>query len=211
MKKYGILILLVILTTAGLAQPKVGLTFSPSVALNRIKFKADQMDITNNGSALKFKFGLEADFDITETYSFSTGLIYTPKRAGYTIEPEGEPVAREVYKSQYLQIPLTMKLYTSEVLPDIKGYFQLGFLAEVKIFSEPLDDNYTLIQKFKPYDTSFIFGVGGERNSGASSILYAAIVYNRGLINVVSQTDPSVTDELITKMDMISLQVGIKF
>ena len=104
-----------------------------------------------------------------------------------------------------------MKLFTTEVMPDVKGFFQLGILAEVKIFSEALDESYTMVEKFKPYDASFIFGIGAEHDSGASSVLYAAIVYNRGLINAISQVESGVTDDLITKLDMISLQLGIKF
>ncbi|MEQ6121614.1 porin family protein [Reichenbachiella sp. MALMAid0571] len=211
MKKSTIIFFLLVLGTSAVAQPKIGLTFSPSLVLNRVKFDSDQAKITNNGSGIKFKFGLNADFEITDTYSFSTGIIYAPKRVGLTIEPTGSSVSKEVYKSQYLQIPLTIKLFTSEVAPDVKGFFQLGVLAEVKIFSEALDDSYTLVEKFKPYDASFVFGIGAEHDSGASSVLYAAIVYNRGLINTISKVESGITDNLITKLDMISLQLGIKF
>lgn len=211
MKYPAILLLFMIIGTSAMTQPKVGLTFSPSVALNRVQFDSDQAEISNNGVGLKFKFGMSADFEITDTYAFSTGIIYAPKRVGLTIEPTGSTVEKEVYRSQYLQIPLTIKMFTSEVVPDVKGFFQLGILAEVKIFSEALDDSYTLIEKFKPYDASFVFGFGAEHDSGASSVLYAAIVYNRGLINTISQVESEVTDDLITKLDMISLQLGIKF
>ena len=211
MKNFVVLLFIIAIGTSAMAQPKIGLTFSPSLALNRVQFDSDQVKITNNGAGVKFKFGLIADFEITDTYAFSTGIIYAPKRVGFTIEPTGSPAENEVYRSQYLQIPLTMKLFTTEVMPDVKGFFQLGILAEVKIFSEALDESYTMVEKFKPYDASFIFGIGAEHDSGASSVLYAAIVYNRGLINAISQVESGVTDDLITKLDMISLQLGIKF
>ncbi len=211
MKKFKLLFLFSLLAGGVLAQPKIGLTFSPSLSTNRVKFKSDQLDISPNGGAVKFKFGMEADFAITDTYSFSTGVIYAPKRLAFTITPDGEQPRDEVYKTQYLQLPLTMKLYTSEVVPDIKAFFQLGVLAEIKIYSEPQEDSYTLVEKIRPFDSSFVFGVGVERNAGTNSTLYAALVYNRGLINAVSKTDPDVSEELVTKLDMFSIQLGIKF
>ena len=211
MKKYGLLALILISAIGAFAQPRLGLTFAPSLATNRVKFASDQGDITNNGAAIRFKFGLEADFALTDTYAFSTGLIYAPKRAGFTITPNNGTEVKEVYKSQYLQIPATVKLYTSEFLPDVTGYFQIGILAEFKVFSEPLEDTYTLVQKFKPFDTSFVFGLGAEYDAGVSSILYAALVYNRGLINAVSETDPSITESLASRQDMFGLQFGLKF
>ncbi|MDP4680477.1 MAG: PorT family protein [Cyclobacteriaceae bacterium] len=147
MNRLMLFILCLVLGVVAQAQPKIGLTFSPSVSLNTVSFKSDLGDITNDGAGLRFKLGMEAEFDITDTYAFSTGLIYAPKRVGFTIVPDGEPASSETYKSQYLQIPLTLKLYTSEVVQDVKGFFQLGFLAEVKIFSEAQNDTYTLVEK----------------------------------------------------------------
>ncbi len=210
MKKIILLSLLFVLLFELKAQPKIGLTFSPSVSMSRVKYKNDvSEDISNDGSALRFKLGLEADFAITETYSISTGLIFAPKRAGFTRDITATGRVTEEYKLQYLQIPLTLKLYTNEVMPDIKGYFQLGFLGEIKVFDEALDDDYTLVTKFRPYDTSFVFGVGAEYGASISSLIYAAIVYNRGLVNIVSERTSA--NSLTSKLDMLSLQFGIKF
>jgi len=214
MNRFIFLILCLVLGTVVQAQPKIGLSFAPSAVLNRVKFQSDNANVTNNGSAFGFKIGLEVDFDIADNYSFSTGLAFAPKKAKYAIDPLNAPIQEEEYKLQYLQIPLTMKLYTSELVPDVKGFFQLGILAEVKIFSEPSDDTYTLVETFKPFDTSLVLGFGAERDAGASTVLYAAIVYNRGLINTVSKlgtNNAGITEGLTSKLDMLSLQVGIRF
>ena len=208
MKRILITGLLLAAAAVAEAQPKIGLVFGPSISTNRFKFKANNGDITNDGSALRFKFGLEVDMPISDSYVFSTGLIYAPKRAGFTVESIGN-TAQEDYKLQYLQLPLTLKLYTNEIQPDIKAYFQLGFLAEVKIFSEPFEDDYVLIEDFKLYDTSFVFGAGVEYGAGLSSLLYGGIFYNRGLINVVDEAN--ITDDLAARLDMFTLQVGLKF
>jgi hypothetical protein len=214
MNRFIFLILCLVLGTVGQAQPKIGISFAPSTVLNRVKFQSDNANVSNNGSAFGFKIGLEVDFDIADNYAFSTGLTFAPKKAKYSIDPLDTPVQEEEYKLQYLQIPLTMKLYTSELVPDVKGFFQLGILAEIKIFSEPSDDTYTLVEAFKPYDTSLVLGFGAERDAGASTVLYAAIVYNRGLINIISdlgENTAGISEGLTSKLDMLSLQVGIKF
>ncbi|MFT7032427.1 MAG: hypothetical protein ACJA2S_000927 [Cyclobacteriaceae bacterium] len=214
MNRFIFLILCLVLGTVAQAQPKIGLSFAPSTVLNRVKYQSDNANVTNSGSAFGFKIGLELDFDIADNYAFNTGLTYAPKKTGYLIDPLDSPIQEEEYKLQYLQIPLTMKLYTSELIPDVRGFFQLGILAEIKIFSEPADDTYTMVESFKPFDTSLVLGFGAERNSGASSVLYAAIIYNRGLINTISNLGPnnaSITEGLTSKLDMLSLQVGIKF
>lgn len=209
MNRFIIVLLFVVSLLEVKAQPKIGITFSPSISTGRVKYKNDIIGISKDGSAIKFKLGLEADFAITETYAVSTGLIFAPKRAGFNIDVPGSGRTSEEYKLQYLQIPLTLKLYTNEVMPDIKAYIQLGFLGELKVFDEPQDDNYTLVQKFRDYDTSFLFGIGAEYGTSISSLIYAALVYNRGLINIVDETTAS--NNLNSKLDMISLQFGLKF
>lgn len=209
MKKIILFLCLFLVLCEVKAQPKIGITFSPSLSSSRVKYKNDVIDISRDGSALKFKLGLETDFSITETYSISTGLIFAPKRVGFKIVDPISGSKTEEYKLQYLQIPLTLKLYTNEVMPDIKAYFQLGFLGEIKVFDEALDESYTLVQKFRDYDTSFLFGIGAEYGASISSVIYLALVYNRGLVNIVNETTAS--KNLITKLDMLSLQIGIKF
>jgi len=214
MKKIALSLCLLSLPFFAYTQPKVGLTFSPSMSISRVKYKsATTEDFANDGVAVRFKLGLEVDFPLADNYSFSTGLIYAPKRAGYTATGfSGATVDFQDYRVQYLQIPITLKLYTSEIQPDIKAFFQLGFLAEVKLFSESLQEYaQEWVEKFTPYDVSFIFAVGVEYGAGINSILYASIFYNRGLVNVVARTNEFIPNDLVTKLDMVGLQLGIKF
>ena len=214
MKKFAFSVSLLCFTFFAYSQPKIGLTFSPSMSISRVKYKSDITgDISNNGTAIRFKFGLEADFPVADNYSFSTGLIYAPKRAGYTTSGfSGATEDFQDYRIQYLQIPLTLKLYTSEIQPDIKAFFKLGFLAEIKLFSEAMQQyNFELVEKFTPYDVSFTFAAGVEYGAGINSVLYASIFYDRGLVNIVERQYQFIPNDLITKLDMVGLQLGIKF
>lgn len=211
MKKIVLASLLILTSFLSYAQPQLGLVVGPSISMNRVKYSSDpSLDISNDGSKLKFKFGLEADFMLSETYAFSTALIFAPKRAGFTIVPtDGSPQYTEDYKVHYLQIPVTLKLFTSEIQPDIKAFFQLGFKGEIKLFDEPFDEDYALIEDFHLFDCSFTGGVGIEYGAGVNTVFYGGIFYDRGLVDIVKSSTAS--NPLAAKMDMLDLKIGLKF
>lgn len=210
MKKIISTFLLVLISFLVYAQPRIGLILGPSVSMNRVKYKTDAIrDITEDGAALRFKFGLEADFMVSDTYAFSTGVVFAPKRAGYTIKSTNGSESKEDYKVHYIQLPITLKLFTSEIQPDIKAFFQLGFKGEVKIFDEPFSESYEFIEDFRLFDCSFTGGIGVEYGAGVNTILYGGIFYDRGLVNIVKSSEA--TAPLVTKMDMLDLKFGLKF
>ena len=210
MKKIILAFSFILVSFFAFAQPNLGLVVGTGVSMNKVKYVQDaSQDILNDGSAVKFKFGLEADFMLSENYAFSTGLIFSPKRAGYTIQPIGGATYTEDYKVHYLQLPVTLKLFTSELQPDLKAFFQLGFKGEIKLFDEPIKEEYTLIDEFKFYDCSFTAGVGVEYGAGVNTVLYGGIFYDHGLVDIVKSSQASNT--LITKMKMLDLRVGLKF
>lgn len=210
MKKITVAFLLVLVSVFAQAQVHLGLVVAPSVSMNRVKYIDDVSgDVLNDGSALRFKFGLEADYMLSETYAFSTGLIFAPKRAGYTISPIGDDARTEDYKVHYLQLPVTLKLFTSEIQPDLKLFFQLGFKGEVKLFDEPFKEDYELINDFHLFSCSFTGGVGVEYGAGVNTVIYGGIFYDRGLVNIVKSSEA--TNSLTTKLDMLDLKIGLKF
>lgn len=211
MKKIAPVLLLMSFAFLGFAQPKLGLVVGPSISMNQVKYVDDaNFNYDNDGSAFKFRFGLEADFMLSETYAFSTGAIFAPKRAGFTVDPlDGSPSSTQDYKVHYLQLPVTLKLFTSEIQPDLKLYFQLGFKGEIKLFDEPFEEDYDLVEKFHLFDCSFTGGVGLEYGAGVNTILYGGLFYDRGLVNIVKS---SMTENKLTaKMHTLDLKVGLKF
>jgi len=217
MKKSLILIFLISLSAIAYAQPKIGLIVAPGVSTNRIKYLSDvDENLQKERSALRIKFGLEADFYVTETYALNTGLIFAPKRVSVRATDFNETTTSitnqvEEYKVQYLQIPTSLKLFTSEIQPDMKLFFQLGFLTEILVYNEAIDPDNVLVEKFKFYDFSFSGGAGVEYGAGINSILYGGIFYDRGLVNIVKDQNSDLANELSVKMDYISLRLGIKF
>lgn len=225
MRKTFILILLI---TAGasstIAQSKLGLKFSPIFTSTRTALIDTLYDVENDGNRFKFSLGLIYDHEITETYYFSTGLIFVPKSITFSVTDEtsnttlpyasqprsGQP--KEEYRLNYLQVPLTLKLYTNEIQPDMRVYFQVGGALEFKVFDAPVKEEYTLVEEFKDFDTSVIFGAGLEFRAGINTTLFGGLTYQRGLNNVLkSERFGGFQQELEFRTGIFSIDIGLKF
>jgi len=209
MKRFIFVIVLLIGSIEAFTQVKIGLQLSPTISSNRVETQSDTYQIENDGSKLKFRFGIISDFLITNNYYFSTGLLYAPKRVALKYKPIGMNTELEEYDLQYLQIPLTMKLYTNEITLDTKLFFNLGANLEIAI-SEKFDKDNILIEDFKFFDTSLVLGVGIERKIGTNTAAYGGISYNRGLVNPINKS-LDVGEKILLKNDLISFDLGIKF
>ncbi|MFY0605526.1 MAG: PorT family protein [Cyclobacteriaceae bacterium] len=218
MRKIQLILLfsLVTLFNAG-AQSKLGLKFSPMVASNRVSLVDSVYDVEPIGSAFKFSLGLIYDHELTETYFLSTGLIFVPKYFGVEVSAEpgegGTPPAepKQEYRLNYLQIPLSLKLFTNEIQPDTRVFFQVGLAPEIQIFNEPVEEDYDLIENFKGFDTTILFGGGVEYRAGINTTLFASVTYQRGLSNVIKTEIQGFEEELFVRNTVVSFDIGIKF
>jgi|GEM_PF-305829 len=232
------------------SKTKIGLRFAPSLSTTRVRMVSDEEPAQYDSykSGLNFSAGINADFYFGQNYAFGTGLWYTGKRLGVkenvtkrvngVLTVNSETIS--VNSNQYLQIPLTLKLFTNEVTPDMKVFFQLGGLLDIKL-SENLTTWRSSAQERKPKDnaynalgTSLYLGSGVEYQLGENTVLFGGISYQRKLTNTLSKDGPfpnnSATDddtELVTSIrkerdlnarkaysvfgDLVSLEIGIKF
>lgn len=186
------------------AQTQLGMKLAPVVVSNRATNEAQSVE--NDGSALKFSIGLVVDKPISDSYFLSSGLIYVPKRLAFRTDS----ATSEEYTVQYLQIPLSLKLFANEVAPDIKPYFQIGAGLEIKVFDEPTDPDYVVVEKFNPIDFSVLIGAGVEYRAGINTTLFAGISYHRGLVNAVNETIAG-ADDLQLRNTVFSIDFGVKF
>ncbi len=229
MKKTAVLFLLLGLSLSGFAQVKLGLRVAPSVTVNSVIGDGDYENAGPNGSSVRFSAGPIADFFFADNYAFSTGLWYTVKRASFQWPTrfrdanDNDLGNTVVYNLQNIQIPVTMKLYTNEVAPDLRVYFQLGGTFDVKVAEKAKDrkDNplYRLSEDqdksaFKPLDVSLYMGAGAELVMGENTAVFGGLTYNRGLVNAlggVEYNGSKINDDLRLRNQLISLEVGIKF
>ncbi len=204
MKKF-LFSLLILLSIGSMAQVKLGLKLAPVIAANRAKNDAQTVD--NDGSKLKFSVGLIADKTLSDTYFLSTGLIYLPKRIAFK---DADNTVEEEYKLQYIQIPASLKLFTNEIAPDLKGYLQVGSAIEILVFNEEEDPAFTTIEKFNPIDIPVIIGAGVEFRAGINTTLFGGFSYQRGLINVVNEAEAAFED-IQLRNTVFSIDLGVKF
>ncbi|MEM0939620.1 MAG: porin family protein [Bacteroidota bacterium] len=195
-----LLILCVILS----AQTKLGLKLSPVIASNRVTNDAQTLD--NDGSVLRLSVGLVVDKPLSDSYFLSTGLIYIPKRAAFRTDS----ATSEEYTLQYLQIPTTLKLFTNEIAPDVKVYFQVGGALEIKVFDEADEPDFNTVEKFNTADFSVIVGSGVEYRAGINTTIFGGISYQRGLANTVNETIAG-ADDLKIRNTLVSIDLGVKF
>lgn len=213
--KDKILFLLVVsfvLSFQAFAQPKLGIKISPSFVLNRIKIDSENARVTKDGVGFRPSMGIIADFPITDMYSFNTGLTYMPKSIKISVDPldPDEPAYSNKYSVQYIQVPVTLKLFTNEVSIDKKLYFQAGFNAEFQIYNENKTGNGSAIRTFNFFDIPLVFGAGIEMKLGVSTVLFTGLTYQRGLINV-SLKENFAHEEFRLKNDLLGIDVGLKF
>lgn len=201
----------IFLSVSAFGQVNLSLKFAPLISSNRINFSSATFDVERDGTNPKLSLGLLVDKVLTDTYSFSTGLVYLPKGISIVAQENGGGLSfAESYRLQYLQIPLTFKLFTNEVSPGLKVYFQVGGGLEILINNEPEDDDNVIIEDFNFLDFSVLLGGGVEYKLGASTILYGGLSYQRGLLDVVGDTF-ALGDELQIRNTVVSLDLGIKF
>ena len=198
--------LIIVASLCSEAQVKLGLKAAPVIVSNRVI--NDARDVEADGSSLKLSIGLIVDKPISDTYFLSSGLIYMPKRVAFRTE---DNTLKEEYKLQYLQLPATLKLFTNEIVPDMKLFFQVGGGIEINIFDEPEDASFITIEKFNPLDFSVILGSGMEYRAGVNTTIFAGLSYQRGLSNTVNEMAmaANVTD-LQIKTTIVSFDLGVK-
>ena len=204
------------ISTPVFSQVKLGLKFSPVIANSRIEFSSDSLNVENDGSSFRFALGLVADKQLTETYFLSTGLFVVPKRVGISVSPDaGGTQIKEEYFLQYLQIPISLKLFTNEIKPDLSIYFQVGGAFEIKLNDRPAEDDYAngyLDEEFKGVDGNAMIGIGTEYRAGINTILFAGFTYQRGLFNSLKGTGPAAfNSDLVIRNNVFMIDLGVKF
>lgn len=201
-----------LISICSLSQVTIGFSVSPNLSTNRVEYDRDTIDFSTNDSGIRFTGGPILDWQLTENYYVSTGILFVSKRVGLTAISDDIPAVRqeEVYNLQYVAIPATLKLFTNEVSLDTKIYFQFGANLEFNVNQKAKDDSNFYVNHFRIFDTSLIFGLGAEYKAGVNTLLFAGFSYSRGLIDSVDETIP-LQSNLIIKNDLLSLNLGVKF
>jgi hypothetical protein len=228
MKKFllALLVCAATITTAS-AQVEIGLKISPSINSLRAESPADNA-FASDGSQLGFGGGLVVDYFFGENYAFSTGLLLMGKGGTISYKEVSGGVtgqsftAKQKFNMQYLQAPLTVKLFTNEIAPDTRLYFQVGGSLNVpigtrinssKFYTDPATGKESKAgDHVLFFDADALASLGVEFQLGQSTKVFSGISYNRGLVNIDRYFEKTRGFKDITiKNSSVGLDMGIKF
>jgi opacity protein-like surface antigen len=227
MKKIFLTVAALAVAPAAFAQVEIGLKVSPSISYLRTDSPTDH-SFQSEKSKFSFGGGVFLDYFFGENYAFNTGLFLTGKGGTISYQetplPGGPVPTRTTQKisMQYLELPLTIKLFTNEVAPDTRVYFQVGGSLAVpvqsringeKYYTDPANNNQTSAGSHVfDIDANLIGALGAEYQLGQSTKFLAGISYHHGLIDLDRYFEKTRDfKDVNIKNSVFSLDLGLKF
>ena len=192
MKKYILLVLvgLMLSTMVVHAQGRLGIKVSPGISFGRVYTNPPNVEFSSAGPALGFKLGAIYDYPIQNNCCVGTGLSYAVQRIAVKNEELSFGI-KEAHVLYYLQIPLLLKLYTSELALDTRLYVALGGLGQIKINERNTElqknQKTPFIETFRHWGFAVLLEMGVEYDIGLSTSVFGGISYQRGLSSVISK------------------------
>ena len=216
------------------AQVEIGLKISPTITSLRADSPGGTAignNFTSAGSKVSFGGGLVVDYFFGENYAFSTGLLLNGK--GGTISYNETKNATGggnglnftnslKISTQYLELPLSVKLFTNEIATATRLYFQIGGSLNVpigtringeKFYTDPSNNASVKAGDYIYFvDADALVGAGVEYELGKSTKLFGGIGYHRGLVDIdhYFESQRKFSDVTI-KNSAFGLDLGIKF
>lgn len=150
-------------------------------------------------SRLGFSYGVIFDYYLKEHYAIETefGISTMGGKVEYS---KGDTTITSNIKMNYVEIPISIKLLTAEVKPNLKVYgkfgVNLGFStktsAEVvykKGASEFANDDIKNASKYiQPFNVSLLMGAGVEYNLAKNLDLMLGVSYANGFFNTMKSS-----------------------
>ncbi|RNI32621.1 PorT family protein [Rufibacter immobilis] len=213
------------------AQIEIGVKVSPSVNFSRT-FAKDQYNFKSEGAGAGIGIGIIGDYFFGANYAFSSGLIYNSKggKISYDYNPyvaadPNDPAIPAPIKGkddinlQYLEIPLTLKLFTNELSAGTRLYFQGGLslntLLASKVNDKKIDNNTgdRYNKRFNTFEIGAILSAGIEWPLGQSTKFMGGLTYHRGLTDVDNGHYSGILGDkkIEFKNNTIALDFGLKF
>ena len=207
-------------STVGAQEFRFGLTASPVFDWARV----DGEQYENVGTKLGFQYGLLFDQTIgsVERYAFSTGILINYVNVGVDSIDENNVLTTEwTVRSQYIEIPLTIRLRTNEVnyfsyygqfglTPGIciksRGDKSIGDIASYEDINLRDKDNVTNIQT-QLFNVSLTLGIGAEYSIAENTNIIGGIFFQNGFANIIDDY----VDDNSAFLKQLGIRVGVLF
>lgn len=228
MKKLWFILLALATSSTAFAQVEIGLKLSPSITSLRTDAPSASK-FENGDTKLSLGGGLLVDYFFGENYAFSSGLFLTGRGGTFTYSDVSSGVTGQAFTAkqklaiQYLELPATVKLFTNEVSPGTRVYFQVGGALAVPVgtringekrYVDAANQKETKASDHVKFiDANVLAGAGVEYQLGTNTKLFGGLSYHRGLININSYFGDERNDikDVVIKNSEVALDFGIKF
>jgi hypothetical protein len=209
MKKFFSVLLFFLVFNSVSAQVTIGLRVAPHVSITSVSVDGNNPSGISAGDAgLRYTIGPIVDAFFSDNYAFSSGVWFTTRVLSTKAQTPTGKVESKI-NAQYVQIPLSIKLFTNEISDDLKLYFQLGSTLDILIYQKLVDAQPEQTADLRTFNLGLLAGAGVEYQMGTNTSLFGGFAYNRGLINTVG--DSKSREFLQVNSNQIGLEIGIKF
>ena len=204
-------------------QIEMGIRFSPSLNLNTADGSGAYAGFQPNGTGVRMSVGPTIDyFFFKDRYALSSGLFYTIKRSGFQMPGNfsesrvgpGAPYKESTYNLQYLQVPVSVKLFANNIAPSMRVYVQTGGLLSLKLAERALDKDRNALyvaesggdrRQYGFGDIELLLGAGIQYRINPINAVNIGLSYQRGLLDVARG------GQLLSKSRVVGLDLGFKF
>jgi len=192
--------------------------------------KPDMKEWTNEGVRFGYGYGFMAEFALAPNIIIASGfdVMYGSGKLKFadTLFIFDSSIAKQsdinsLYKIQYLQIPITIKMRTNEI-NYFRYYMRLGSSLGFRIgtkYTEEISakdgslvstpyDNEKAIDRVPLFRASFDVGGGIEYSLGGTTALLTEIYFNNGLTNSLKEYN---NFKYNAKVNYLMLRVGVLF
>ena len=201
--------LMILLNNAAYAQMKLGIKIAPSVMNQRINNTTDSTGLSQEQITFAFPMIAIADITIGKNYFLSSGVGYISRRMMFRETASSSENVIDL-RVQYLQIPVTLKLYTDEIAIDKRLYFQFGPVAEFKLYDKTVKGDMPEDVRPSGGNLTLLLAAGINIFISPNTALELGINYNRGLNNIFNYTG-SKKEILDVRSDLFGIDVALKF
>ncbi|HEX9956713.1 MAG TPA: porin family protein [Fibrella sp.] len=199
--------------------------FAPGFSFNSADGVGAYSQFLPNGVGMRMSVGPTLDyFFFKDRYAFSSGLWYTIKRSSFVIPASfgqdrfrpGLAPSESVYNLQYLQLPVTVKMYANQIGPNTRAYIQCGGLLDIKLAEKAVDQTTNPLYKHATSGSSYkrqygfgdvgvLLGAGIQYKINTVNAVNLGFSYQRGLVNVFRD------DALESRNNTVAIEMGFKF
>ncbi|RYC66932.1 outer membrane beta-barrel protein [Spirosoma sordidisoli] len=202
---------------------EMSIRFAPSLNLNTAEGQGSYAGFLDNGIGARMSVGPSLDyFFFKDRYAFSSGLWYTIKRSGFQMPGSfgesrftpGAPYKESLYNLQYLQVPVSVKMFANNIAPRIRLYVQTGGLLSLKVAERALQTERNGLyqaesggdrRQYGFGDVELLLGTGVQYKINDTNAFNLGVSYQRGLFDVARGS------QLTSKNRVVSLDLGFKF